>query len=270
MPRPGRGQLDRERHPVEPLHQPGHGLACLAVQPDVGATWTSPLDEQRHRLRLNPQSPKARTIRLGGPGQRQVGSRYRASSGRPSCSRPVTRIRISSAECRTVARPPRPHRARARSCPGPGAAAAGPGGPPGRPRSARLRPAAAPARSRSRSGPAMAQPPRPAPPPGRCPRSGRRPADHLADQPRLTYPARAGHGHQPVLGQQLRPASPSTAFERPTKLPPRATSRGVHAPDWNYVHPRHAAAGSTWEKSASLAGSPWPTQARRRGRHLPA
>jgi hypothetical protein len=41
----GGGQLDRERHPVQPLHQPGHGRARLAVQGEVGVNLTGPLDE---------------------------------------------------------------------------------------------------------------------------------------------------------------------------------------------------------------------------------
>jgi hypothetical protein len=61
---PGGGQLDGERHPVQPLHQPGHDRARLAVQREAGVELTGALDEQRHRLRLG---PKTRTIRVFGP-----------------------------------------------------------------------------------------------------------------------------------------------------------------------------------------------------------
>ena len=49
---PGGGQFDGERHPVQPLHQPGHDRARLVVQHELGVNLAGPLDEQRHRFGL--------------------------------------------------------------------------------------------------------------------------------------------------------------------------------------------------------------------------
>jgi hypothetical protein len=60
---PGGGELDGKRHPVQPLHQPGHGRGRLAVQREAGVELTGPLHEQRHRLHLD---PKTRPFRVFG------------------------------------------------------------------------------------------------------------------------------------------------------------------------------------------------------------
>jgi len=48
---PRRGQLDRQRHPIQPDHQPRHRRACLARQGKLRIHLAGPVDEQRHRLR---------------------------------------------------------------------------------------------------------------------------------------------------------------------------------------------------------------------------
>jgi hypothetical protein len=48
---PRRGQLDRQRHPVQPAHQPRHISAVLAGQREPGIGRPGPVGEQRHRLR---------------------------------------------------------------------------------------------------------------------------------------------------------------------------------------------------------------------------
>ena len=47
---PGRGQLDRQRHPVQPAHQPRHLRPGLAIQRKVRVGLPGPVREQHHRL----------------------------------------------------------------------------------------------------------------------------------------------------------------------------------------------------------------------------
>ena len=87
---PSRGQLDRQRHPIQPLHQLGHHRTGLAAQREMRVNPAGPVSEQSHRLRpARLQSP--------GPGSASGGSRYRASPATPTGSRLVARIRTSSA-----------------------------------------------------------------------------------------------------------------------------------------------------------------------------
>ena len=48
---PRRGQLDRQRHPVQPAHQPRHIGAVLTGQREPRIGRAGPVGEQRHRLR---------------------------------------------------------------------------------------------------------------------------------------------------------------------------------------------------------------------------
>ena len=42
---PGRGQLDRQRHPVQPRHQPGHHRTGRAIQAELRVHPAGPVSE---------------------------------------------------------------------------------------------------------------------------------------------------------------------------------------------------------------------------------
>ena len=48
---PRRGQLNRQRHPIQPLHQPGHQRPGPAAHGEMRIHLAGPVSEQRHRLR---------------------------------------------------------------------------------------------------------------------------------------------------------------------------------------------------------------------------
>ena len=59
---PRRGQLDRQRHPVQPGHQPRHHRAGLPVQREPRVGEAGSVREQRHRLR---PGDIGRVVRIG-------------------------------------------------------------------------------------------------------------------------------------------------------------------------------------------------------------
>jgi hypothetical protein len=65
---PGRSQLDRQRHPVQPLHQPRHHGTRIAIHHEIRIKLAGTLSEKRHRLRLD-SGPG--TSRSGSPKRRQ-------------------------------------------------------------------------------------------------------------------------------------------------------------------------------------------------------
>ena len=48
---PRRSQLDRQRHSVQPLHQPGYHRAGLATQGEMRVNQAGPVNEQGHGIR---------------------------------------------------------------------------------------------------------------------------------------------------------------------------------------------------------------------------
>ena len=64
---PRRRQLDRQRHPVQPRHQPRHRRPGLPVQRETRIGPAGPVREQRHRLAPGPHRPLIRA----GQGQRR-------------------------------------------------------------------------------------------------------------------------------------------------------------------------------------------------------
>ena len=202
---PGRGQLDRQRQPVEAAADLGHGRGVLLGQRrSPGRTARAPLDEEagprrRRRSRPAPAGPVRSGSASGGTGNS-------CSPARRSTARLVTSaVRPGQAASRSATTGARP-RAPARSCRGPGAG--------GRRRSTaqtcsarRLAgvsrtPSAWAIVGRTRPGSATAARATKATPSGKSPAIARRDADR---QPRLADAARPGQRQQPhVVAPQQR------------------------------------------------------------------
>ena len=66
-PQPGRGQLDRQRHPVQPPAHRHHQRGGLLIHGQGDAAGPGPVHQQRHRIR----GPGRRRTGVAGAGQRQ-------------------------------------------------------------------------------------------------------------------------------------------------------------------------------------------------------
>ena len=196
---PRRRQLDRQRHPVQPRHQPRHHRPGLPVQREPRISPPGPVREQRHRLR----PPAVRRVTGRGQGQRPQpvpglpGHRQRLPAGRQhphiitGRQQPGAQLRGRADHVLAVIQ----HQQQLL-----------PGQHP-RQRLGRRHPRLLPYPQRRghhrrdlRRVPHRRQ--------LRQPRPVREPArhlpGHLAGQPGLPHPARPGHRHQPVLLQQPR------------------------------------------------------------------
>ena len=81
---PRRRQLDRQRHPVQPRHDPGHQRPALAVDVEMHIGPAGPVREQRHRIRTASAS-RVIQVRQGQrpqPVPRLPGHRQRLPAGR--------------------------------------------------------------------------------------------------------------------------------------------------------------------------------------------
>src|SRR5262249_31400378 len=135
---PRRSQLDRQRHPVQPAHQPGHLGAVLTSQREPRIRRPGPVSEQHHRPR---RRDVIDSITLAAHRQ----PRPPPSPAAPGPS-PGPPHRPGPAATRCPAQPPR--RSRARNYPAPAAVAGGPAPapppPPPAPPAARAPPAPPP------------------------------------------------------------------------------------------------------------------------------
>ena len=196
---PRRRQLDRQRHPVQPRHQPRHHRPGLARPARNCASAWRARSANSATASDPPASPGSPPGRVSGP------SRYRASPATASGSRLVASTRTSSQAASSPAHSSAAapitcsqlsstssscRRARTR-------ASTSAAGTPGCSRT----PSAAATTPRTCAGSlhrGQLRQPRPVGEPAR-----HRPG-HLAGQPGLAHPARPGHRHQPVLLQQAR------------------------------------------------------------------
>ena len=236
---PRRGQLDRQRHPVQPAHQPRHIGAVLIGQREPRIRRAGPVGEQRHR----PRDVVIGIARAGHRQRRQPVHRLARDPQRLPAGRQdphvITGLQQARAQFsgradhmlaviqhhqqlpagqhprhRLRRRPPRllPH--------------------PQRHRHHRRNPRRIPHRGK------LGQP-RPVREPGR------HPPGHRAGQPGLAHPARPGHHHQPVLLQQARhlahrpgPADETRQYSRETMH-----ADGGHS-GRSPLHPRTITVGS--------------------------
>ena len=194
---PRRGQLDRQRHPVQPAHQPRHIGAVLIGQREPRIRRPGPVGEQRHRLRPRHVITRAGHRQRRQPVRRLARDPQPLPAGRQD-PHVITGLQQARAQLRGRADhvlavvqhhqqlPPGQHprhrlrRGHPRLLPHPQ-----------RHRHHRANPRRIPHRGQ------LGQP-RPVREPAR------HPPGHLAGQPGLAHPARPGHRHQPVLLQQAR------------------------------------------------------------------
>ena len=199
-PQPGRRQLDRQRHPVQPPADPRHQRGVVAGDHEPRPDRRRPLGEQRH-----PRIPHARPAATGsaGSGTGNGGTGYTCSPVTCSTSRLVasTRNPGAAATARVPARARR--RPGARSCPAPAA----PADPPGNRPVPRPDPASDWSRMRTASDTACDSSSgscNPASSTSHTPSGNDRRtcAGHPQRQPGLAHPAQPGQRHQPRRGQQ--------------------------------------------------------------------
>ena len=238
---PGRGQLDRQRHPVQPRHDLRHQRARLAGQGERRVGLPGPVGEQRHRLR--PGGP-SRIIRLGQRQGRQPAACLSRDPDRLPAGRQHPHIIGGGQQRPAQLRDRRRHVLAVvqhqQQLP--------PGQHPGqRLREGRARRLMHLKRHRHRRrdqrrllDSSQLDQPHPVGEPARYP------PGHLTGQPGLAHPARPGHRHHPVLSQQ----------------PGDLVHRGLPADETRQRRdePMHAASS----RYRSIPHSPYPNAAPRR------
>ena len=235
---PRRRQLDRQRHPVQPRHQPRHHRPILPVQREPRISPPGPVREQRHRLR----PPAIRRVTGRGQGQRAQpvpglpGHRQRLPAGRQH-PHIITRRQQPGAQLRGRA----DHvlaviQHQQQLLPGQHP----------RQRLGHRRPRLLPYPQRRghhrrdlRRVPHRRQ--------FRQPRPVREPArhlpGHLAGQPGLAHPARPGHRHQPALLHQPGHVAPRPGPADETRQRSREAMHLTSRGDCRSPHARTITAG---------------------------
>ena len=242
---PRRRQLDRQRHPIQPRHQPPHQRPGLPIQHEMRIRAAGPVREQRHRF----GSLEVRIIGAGHQQRRQPVPGLPRGPQRLLAGRQDPHIIAGSQQLGAQRRNRADHMLAAiqhqQQLP-PGQHTLQRGG------RRDPRPLPHPQRHRHRRGhPRRVSHRRQFRQPRPVREPARHPPGHLSGQPGLAHTTRPGHRHQPVLPQQARDLSHS---RDPADEAGQRSREAMHATGHG-GHRRRAHAGTIAARAACVQPS---------------